>query len=253
MRARFVAERRFVQVITSPSSTPTCATTACACSASSGAAPGARQAASLGLGFGADVTAIEPGAARAPGVTPATATTRRRSCHARRAALRISGAAWRVAALLFADASLFDTHYDIDARRCHRTAGNAVAGPPGSGPSWSGGGSRRADSDGPFPRLETLAGGGDTTKVRLAVARVRPASMKRRCCVSSTAACRRRGAPTRGLPSVRGLAESRPPPTPRTERATWAGKAIRSSARYPAQRSAGARRVLRPDRAWRDG
>ena len=66
MRARLVAERRFVQVITSPELDADVRDDSLRLLCELGWAPGARQAASLGLGFGADVTAIEPGAARAP-------------------------------------------------------------------------------------------------------------------------------------------------------------------------------------------
>ena len=113
VRARLVAERRFVQVITSPELSAGVRDDSVRLLVELGWAPGPRQAVSLGLGFGADVTAIEPGAARASGVTPATATTN--TVPVMRSELRyeIGGAAWRAAALLFADASLFDTHYDI--------------------------------------------------------------------------------------------------------------------------------------------
>jgi ribosomal protein L11 len=113
MRARLVAERRFVQVITSPQLNADVHDDSLRLLFELGWAPRASQAVSLGLGFGADLTAIEPGAALVPDVTPAGATTH--VVPVTRAELRyeIGGAAWRVAALLFADASLFDTHYDI--------------------------------------------------------------------------------------------------------------------------------------------
>jgi len=113
MRARLVAERRFVQVITSPDLNADVRDDSLRLLLELGWATGARQAVSLGLGFGADLTAIEPGAARTPGVTPAAATTH--VVPVTRAELRyeIGGAAWRVGALLFADTALFDTHYDI--------------------------------------------------------------------------------------------------------------------------------------------
>src|SRR5262249_58541454 len=97
MRARFVAERRFVQVITSPDLNAEVRDDSLRLLFELGWAPGARQAASLGLGFGADLTAIDPGAARTAGVTPAAATTH--TVPVTRAELRyeIGRPAWRVA------------------------------------------------------------------------------------------------------------------------------------------------------------
>jgi hypothetical protein len=113
MRARLVAERRFVQTVTSPDLSAQVQDDSLRLLFELGWAPAARQAVSFGLGLGADMTSIEPGAARTTGVTPATATTH--TVPVTRAELRyeIGGAAWRVAGLVFMDASLFDTHYDI--------------------------------------------------------------------------------------------------------------------------------------------
>jgi hypothetical protein len=114
VRARLVAERRFAQAIISADLNADVRDDSARLLLELGFAPGARQAVSVGLGFGADVTAIQPGAARAADVTPAAAT--RNIVPIARTELRyeIGGDAWRIAALLFTDLSLFDTHYDID-------------------------------------------------------------------------------------------------------------------------------------------
>jgi hypothetical protein len=113
MRARLVAERRFVQVITSPDLNANVQDDSLRLLFELGLAPAARQAVSLGLGLGADVTSIDPGPARMAGVTPANATTHTVPVTRAEVRYEIGGAAWRVATLLFADVSLFDTHYDI--------------------------------------------------------------------------------------------------------------------------------------------
>jgi hypothetical protein len=114
MRARLVAERRFTQVITSPTIDADVHDDSGRLLAEVGWAPDARQAISLGLGFGVDMTSVQPGAARAPDVTPAAATTHVVPVTRGELRYEIGGAAWRVAATLFADLSLFDTHYDLD-------------------------------------------------------------------------------------------------------------------------------------------
>lgn len=113
VRARLVGERRFAQEITSPALDAEVQDDSARLLVELGWAPEARQAVSLGMGFGIDVTAIRPGAARAPDVTPAAATTHVVPVARTELRYEIGGAAWRVAALLFADASLFATHYDL--------------------------------------------------------------------------------------------------------------------------------------------
>ena len=113
VRARLVAERRFVQEITTTALDADVRDDSARVLIELGWAPDARQAISLGLGFGADMTAVQPGAARATDVMPAAATTHVVPVARTELRYEIGGAAWRVAALLFADLSLFDTHYDI--------------------------------------------------------------------------------------------------------------------------------------------
>jgi len=114
VRARVVAERRFAQVVTTPALDANIQDDSARLLLEVGLPRGARQAVSLGIGPGVDVTEIQPGTARVSTVTPAGATTHVVPVVRGELRYEIGGAAWRVGALLFIDASLFDTHYDLD-------------------------------------------------------------------------------------------------------------------------------------------
>jgi hypothetical protein len=113
LRARLVGERRFAQVITSPELDADVQDDVARLLIDLGWAPGAKQALAFGVGFGIDAIAIQPGAARAPDVTPAAATTHVVPVMRTELRYEVGGDAWRAGVVLFADVSLYATHYDL--------------------------------------------------------------------------------------------------------------------------------------------
>jgi hypothetical protein len=113
LRARLVGERCFTQVITSPALGADVQDDVARLLIDLGWSPVARQALSLGVGVGIDATAIQPGPALAPNVTPTAATTHVVPVVPAELRYEVGGDAWRVGVLVFADASLYATHYDL--------------------------------------------------------------------------------------------------------------------------------------------